>query len=167
MGARSMWVKTTNNLLSIPSHRKLLRAVCRGYVVCCTIEAVGRLGWRTAEYTQARICWSSEAGGASRLGPAATKGWRPAASTGSHTPLRTPRDMYDSAIVVIHKGDKELLLPDSYRPISYSLLMFKSQLRCYSIRLNKAILAIIHPDQTGLCLRLSIDGTKFGLFGKD
>lgn len=62
---------------------------------------------------------------------------------------RLPESLYEAHICVIPKKGKDPLDPASYRPISLLNLDHKILTKILSIRLNKIIIDIIHPDQTG------------------
>lgn len=57
--------------------------------------------------------------------------------------------MGEALIVLIPKPGKDLHFPESYRPISLLQLDVKILAKISALRLNKVILSLIHPDQTG------------------
>lgn len=60
-----------------------------------------------------------------------------------------PDSLYEANICVIPKKGRDLLDPANYRPISLLNLDHKILTKILSIRLNKFITDIIHPDQVG------------------
>ncbi|XP_072012556.1 peroxisomal membrane protein PEX14 isoform X1 [Engystomops pustulosus] len=60
-----------------------------------------------------------------------------------------PDSMREALIVVLPKPGKDPLLPDSYRPISLLNSDVKILAKILATRLNKVILSLVHPDQTG------------------
>lgn len=57
--------------------------------------------------------------------------------------------MSETYVVLIPKHGKNPELPESYRPISLLQLDIKILAKFLALRLNKVILTLIHPDQTG------------------
>lgn len=60
-----------------------------------------------------------------------------------------PKSMNEAFIVLILKPGKDPTLPESYRPISLLQLDIKILAKVLALRMNKVILSLIHPDQTG------------------
>lgn len=60
-----------------------------------------------------------------------------------------PQSMREAFIVLIPKPGKDPALPESYRPISLLQLDIKILAKVLALRLNKVILNLIHPNQTG------------------
>lgn len=63
--------------------------------------------------------------------------------------FKFPDSMNDTCIIVLPKPDKDLLTPESYRPISLLNSDVKILARILAMRLGKVIQGLIHPDQSG------------------
>lgn len=57
--------------------------------------------------------------------------------------------MREALVVLIPKPGKDPSLPESYPPFSLLQLNIKILAKIISLRLNKVILNLVHPDQIG------------------
>lgn len=70
--------------------------------------------------------------------------------TGAMKDGRLPFSMVEVLIVVLPKPGKDKLLFSFYRPISLLTCDIKVLAKLLSLRLNRVILSVVHPDQIGL-----------------
>lgn len=68
---------------------------------------------------------------------------------------KLPDSMNDACIIVIPKPSKDILVTESYRPISLLNLDVKILARVLAMRLGKVMQGLIHPDQFGFILTRS------------